>query len=36
VVIREAAQAGYELRDFQDFVKGDGMDYFLIFIAKAH
>jgi cyclopropane fatty-acyl-phospholipid synthase-like methyltransferase len=36
VVIREAAQAGYELRDFQDFVKGDGMDYFLIFTAKAH
>jgi ubiquinone/menaquinone biosynthesis C-methylase UbiE len=36
VVIREAAQAGYELQDFQDFVKGDGMDYFLIFTAKAH
>ncbi len=36
VVIHEAAQAGYELRDTQDFVKGDGMDYFLIFIAKAH
>jgi len=36
VVIREAAQAGYELHDFQDFVKGDGMDYFLIFTAKAH
>jgi SAM-dependent methyltransferase len=34
VVIREAAQAGYELRDSQDFVKGDGMDYFLIFTAK--
>lgn len=32
VVIREAAQAGYELRDSQDFVKPDGMDYFLIFI----
>src|SRR4051794_1982747 len=28
VVISEAAQAGYELRDSQDFVKGDGMDYF--------
>jgi cyclopropane fatty-acyl-phospholipid synthase-like methyltransferase len=35
VVIREAAQAGYELHTFQDFVKGDGMDYFLIFTAKA-
>lgn len=35
VVIREAAQAGYELHGFQDFVKGDGMDYFLIFTAKA-
>ena len=31
VVVREAAQAGYELRDSQDFVKVDGMDYFLIF-----
>ena len=35
VVIREAGQAGYELRDSQDFVKGDGMDYFLIFTTKA-
>jgi predicted methyltransferase len=35
VVVREAAQAGYELRDSQDFVKADGMDYFLIFTAKA-
>lgn len=35
VVIREAAQAGYELHDFQDFVKSDGMDYFLIFTAKV-
>ena len=34
VVIREAAQAGYELRESQDFVKADGMDYFLIFTAK--
>jgi hypothetical protein len=34
VVIREAAQAGYELRDSQDFVKADGMDYFLIFTPK--
>jgi predicted methyltransferase len=35
VVVREAAQAGYELRDSQDFVKADGMDYFLIFTAKV-
>src|SRR5580658_2612740 len=34
VIVREAAQAGYELRDTQDFVKADGMDYFLIFTAK--
>jgi len=34
VVVREAAQAGYELRDSQDFVKADGMDYFLIFATK--
>jgi cyclopropane fatty-acyl-phospholipid synthase-like methyltransferase len=34
VVVDEAAQAGYELRDSQDFVKPDGMDYFLIFAAK--
>jgi len=34
VVVREAAQAGYELRDSQDFVKADGMDYFLIFTRK--
>ncbi len=35
VVVREAAEAGCELRDSQDFVKADGMDYFLIFTAKA-
>ena len=34
VVVREAAKAGYELRDSKDFVKADGMDYFLIFTAK--
>jgi cyclopropane fatty-acyl-phospholipid synthase-like methyltransferase len=34
VIVREAAQAGYELRDTEDFVKADGMDYFLIFTAK--
>lgn len=36
VIVREAAKAGYELRQSEDFVKGDGMDYFLIFTAKAH
>ena len=36
VVVREAAQAGYELKDTQDFVKGDHLDYFLIFTARAH
>jgi predicted methyltransferase len=35
VVIREATAAGYELRDTQDFVKADNMDYFLIFTVKA-
>ena len=34
VVIREASQAGYTLREQYDFVKGDGMDYFLIFTAE--
>lgn len=34
VVVREAAQAGYKLRDSEDFVKADGMDYFLIFTRK--
>ncbi len=36
VIVREAAQAGYELRDSQDFVKADGVDYFLIFTAKPN
>jgi len=31
VVIQEAAQAGYQLQDQYDFVKGDGQDYFLVF-----
>jgi cyclopropane fatty-acyl-phospholipid synthase-like methyltransferase len=35
VVVREAAEAGYELRDTQDFVKADNMDYFLIFTVEA-
>ena len=32
VVIREAGQAGYKLLEQYDFVKGDKMDYFLVFI----
>jgi SAM-dependent methyltransferase len=34
VVIREAKEAGYELMKQYDFVKGDKMDYFLVFTAK--
>ena len=34
VVIREASQAGYTLQEQYDFVKGDDMDYFLVFTAK--
>ena len=33
VVIREAGQAGYHLLNQYDFVKGDKMDYFLVFTA---
>ena len=33
VVLKEAAQAGYELEGSYDFVK-DGMDYFLVFKPK--
>jgi SAM-dependent methyltransferase len=33
VVLREAAQAGYRLLNQYDFVKGDKMDYFLVFKA---
>ena len=36
IVIREANAAGYQLKSSYDFVKGDGMDYFLIFSAKPH
>ncbi|HEY2114928.1 MAG TPA: methyltransferase domain-containing protein [Candidatus Angelobacter sp.] len=35
VVIREAGQAGYQLQEKYDFVKGDGQDYFLVFRANA-
>src|SRR5882762_1232142 len=34
VVLREAAQAGYKLLEQYDFVKGDKMDYFLVFTAQ--
>jgi SAM-dependent methyltransferase len=33
IVIREAKEAGYRLDEQYDFVKGDKMDYFLIFVA---
>jgi len=35
VVIQEAAQAGYQLQEQYDFVKGDGQDYFLVFRLKT-
>jgi SAM-dependent methyltransferase len=34
VVLREAAQAGYRLLEQYDFVKGDKMDYFLVFTPE--
>ncbi len=34
IVVREASEAGYVLLSQYDFVKGDGMDYFLIFAVK--
>jgi ubiquinone/menaquinone biosynthesis C-methylase UbiE len=34
VVIKEASEAGYALQSQYDFVKGDGMDYFLVLAAK--
>jgi SAM-dependent methyltransferase len=34
IVIREAKDAGYHLLNQYDFVKGDNMDYFLVFTAK--
>lgn len=33
-VVAEAARAGYKLVEQHDFVKPDGMDYFLVFEAK--
>ena len=34
VVIREAGEAGYKLQAQYDFVKGDKVDYFLVFTQK--
>jgi SAM-dependent methyltransferase len=34
IVIKEAAEAGYVVLSQDDFVKGDGMDYFLVFAMK--
>ena len=34
VVVREAERAGYQLAEEHDFVKGDGMDYFLVFKVR--
>jgi SAM-dependent methyltransferase len=34
IVIREAGEAGYRLLEQYDFVKGDKMDYFLVFAVK--
>ena len=34
VVVREARQAGYDLIGQYDFVKADGVDYFLVFKVK--
>jgi cyclopropane fatty-acyl-phospholipid synthase-like methyltransferase len=34
IVIKEASEAGYDLQSQYDFVKGDGMDYFLVFAVK--
>ena len=34
VVVREANEAGYKLVDQYDFVKGDKMDYFLVFTPE--
>ena len=34
IVVEEAGRAGFMLKDEYDFVKPDGMDYFLIFRVK--
>jgi len=35
IVISEAREAGFSLVDEYDFVKPDGMDYFLVFRVDA-
>jgi hypothetical protein len=35
VVVKELERAGYTLVDTYDFVKPDGMDYFLVFRAQG-
>ncbi len=35
VVVKEAERAGYELAEEHDFVKGDGMDYLLVFRVRG-
>lgn len=35
VVMRELSKAGYKVVEQHDFVKGDGMDYFLVFQANS-
>lgn len=34
IVVEEATRAGYRLLDTYDFVKSDGMDYFLVFSVR--
>ena len=34
IVVEEAEKAGYHLLESYDFVKGDGMDYFLVFTPR--
>jgi SAM-dependent methyltransferase len=34
IVIKEASEAGYAVQGKYDFVKGDGMDYFLVFVVR--
>ncbi|MEP6923286.1 MAG: methyltransferase domain-containing protein, partial [Pyrinomonadaceae bacterium] len=34
IIVKEAAQAGFKLVESYDFVKPDGMDFFLVFTAK--
>ena len=34
IVMKEAMESGFVLLSQYDFVKGDGMDYFLVFAAK--